>query len=85
MLPHNWQSASDRCFVGAGFQPVVFDHGGWEFKDESKDPSKPKLGFVSHQPGNKLRMKLNTMTQATNKQNMQVSSGLGKVGDTRRS
>ncbi|KAG1658766.1 hypothetical protein FOA52_001308 [Chlamydomonas sp. UWO 241] len=60
MLPDNFESPSDKCFIGPAFLAAVASHDGWEYRDEGKDPDKPKLGYISELPGSRLRFKVST-------------------------
>ena len=35
MIPDNWESSADKCFIGPSFKNVIMgDASGWEYKDE---------------------------------------------------
>ena len=57
--PGNHHPSSSLCLHDELFKTVVIEHGGWDFIDEGR-PDKPKRGFVSTQPGSKLRIQINT-------------------------
>ncbi len=67
LLPNNWESSSGKCFIGPAFVKAVVSsrpESAWEYKDERMTNGsvivKPKLGFISYQPGSVLRLKVNT-------------------------
>ena len=66
MLQNNWESASDKCFIGPSFVQSVIESTNWEYRDEGKDKSKPKLGFISTTPGSILKIKVNTTSPTGN-------------------
>ena len=35
MLHNNWESASDKCFIGIAFKEAVIEPGVWQYKDVS--------------------------------------------------
>ena len=36
MLYNNWESASDKCFIGIAFKEAVIEPGVWQYKDVSR-------------------------------------------------
>ena len=36
MIPNNYESVSDKCFIGDGFIKSVMPSPGWEWKSDSK-------------------------------------------------
>lgn len=81
MIRDNWESLSDRCFIGPLFVSAVTDggstkhgDGGWEYRNEGSH-FRPKFGFVNDRPGAKLRIKVNTTSPAGEK-NMKVQQRL---------
>lgn len=68
MLQNNWESASDKCFIGPSFVQSVIESTNWEYRDEGKDKSRPKLGYISTTPGSILKIKVNTTSPTGNPQ-----------------
>ncbi|KAG1666906.1 hypothetical protein FOA52_005966 [Chlamydomonas sp. UWO 241] len=63
MLPMNYQAASDKCFIGPVFKSICVEPvEGWTWKDEGKDPARPKLGYVTDMAGAVLCVKIDTHT-----------------------
>eukprot|EP00798_Chlamydomonas_sp_ICE-L_P021436 gene21436-28402_t len=62
MLADNWESKSDKCFIGLQFvQSVITPHEGWEWKDDARDGAgRPKFGFISETVGSSLKIRTNT-------------------------
>jgi len=67
MMPNNWESKADKCFIGPHFQVTVVSSVGWTWKDEGKDPKRPKLGYISELPGSVLKISVNTTSPTGNK------------------
>lgn len=61
MIPGNWESLSDRCFVGEAFKTkaVIGQPASWDWVNESRS-LRPKWGYVSTEPGASLQLLLNT-------------------------
>ena len=36
MIKDNWESSSDKCFIGPAFKEVVTADDAWQYKDEVK-------------------------------------------------
>jgi hypothetical protein len=49
------------CIHNEELKQYVVSADGWDFKDEARPGQKPKLGYVSTQPGSILKIKLNTV------------------------
>lgn len=65
MLPDNWESSSDKCFIGPQLIDAIVQSEGWTYKDEGSS-HRPKLGFISDVPGAQLKIKINTMSSSGN-------------------
>eukprot|EP00955_Chlamydomonas_euryale_P109635 365943-Chlamydomonas_euryale.AAC.5 len=46
MIPGNFESVSNKCFIGNQFTATVTEHVDWEWINESKS-MRPKWGFVT--------------------------------------
>eukprot|EP00195_Chlamydomonas_chlamydogama_P016102 CAMPEP_0202891718 /NCGR_PEP_ID=MMETSP1392-20130828/1712_1 /ASSEMBLY_ACC=CAM_ASM_000868 /TAXON_ID=225041 /ORGANISM="Chlamydomonas chlamydogama, Strain SAG 11-48b" /LENGTH=508 /DNA_ID=CAMNT_0049575555 /DNA_START=27 /DNA_END=1553 /DNA_ORIENTATION=+ len=63
MIPNNFESVSDKCFISQHFTDTVVGKDGWEWINESKT-ERPKWGFVSKVPGSVLKIKIDTRATA---------------------
>lgn len=61
MVPGNYESLNDRCFMGESFKTkaVTGNPESWEWLNEARG-LRPKWGYVSTKPGAVLKMLLNT-------------------------
>ena len=58
MLTKNYESKSDKCFIGPIFVQTVVEHADWVYRDEGKDALRTKYGFISTKPGSVLKLKV---------------------------
>ncbi|GAX74287.1 hypothetical protein CEUSTIGMA_g1736.t1 [Chlamydomonas eustigma] len=71
LLSNNYESASDRCFIGPVFVKAVISNESWVYKDEGSS-ARPKLGFISEKPHAQLKIKVNT-TSSTGMKEKEVT------------
>ncbi|KXZ48764.1 hypothetical protein GPECTOR_25g348 [Gonium pectorale] len=64
MLKGNFESRTDKCFIGPAFQQTVIHTNGFAWVNEGKNPQLPKWGYVSDVPGMDIKFKINTMSSA---------------------
>ena len=67
MIPDNYESQSDKCFIGIHYTQTVKSHDQWEWINESKT-ERPKWGYVTKTVGAVLRMLVDTRASANNKE-----------------
>ena len=77
LLDHNFESVSDKCFIGNKLVEIVVDKGGWDWKNEGKSVTNPKWGYIADTPGKTLSIKINT-TAATGHRERLVGWGRGR-------
>eukprot|EP00775_Hariotina_reticulata_P012114 gene12114-12253_t len=67
MLPTNYESLADKCFVGEAFKAkaVVGKPVDWEWVNESHT-LRPKWGYVATRPASVLQLNLNTTASTGN-------------------
>ena len=63
MIPGNYPTASDRCFVGDALQKAVHGSpkGNWTWSDDSKQGQQPKVGYVTREVGASISFMLDTV------------------------
>lgn len=61
MIKGNYESLSDKCFVGDGFKnkAVMGKPDKWDWVNESRS-LRPKWGYVSTEPGSMLKVQVNS-------------------------
>jgi hypothetical protein len=60
LVPGNSEHSDGYCLMGLDLLPVVLEHQGWEWIDESLWTGRHKYGFVSRVIGAKLLLRLDT-------------------------
>lgn len=61
MVPGNYESISDKCFIGMHFVDTVKEKEGFDWINESKT-DRPKWGFVANTTGSFLRIHIDTVS-----------------------
>ena len=72
MIPDNYESQSDKCFIGNHYTQTVKSHDQWEWINESKT-ERPKWGYVTKTVGAVLRMLVDTRASVSNVEGGKVS------------
>jgi hypothetical protein len=69
MLRNNWESASDKCFIGPVFVKAILEHPKWEYKNEGLS-FRPKFGYIADQPNARMKIVVNTSSSTGHKEKM---------------
>lgn len=64
MIPGNYETLSDRCFIGTHFQGTIKAADGFEWLNDSRGRA-PKYGYISKVPGSVLRIQVDTRASSS--------------------
>ncbi|KAG2447186.1 hypothetical protein HYH02_007929 [Chlamydomonas schloesseri] len=75
MLAYNFESRSDKCFIGPALQQTVVGRQGFEWINEGKTAKLPKWGYIAETPGAEIKFKVNTNSTTVRRQELTVELG----------